>query len=135
MKNQRASSLGSLIMPMLELMSLVRSSRMTSGQTRCSTTWYVYPQTLISSWTFVALTFSVVVGLIKRGLAFGPKVLKILIPQVPDMEDEEAEGDEDEDEEGLEDIDEEGDEDGEDDEEDEGEDGEVNLKEKNLSTY
>lgn len=77
----------------------------------------------------MALTFSVVIGFKKKrgGLAFGPKVLNILIPQVPDMEDEEAEGDEDEDEEGLEDIDEEGDEDGEDDEEDE---GEVNLKKK-----
>ncbi|KAM7415592.1 hypothetical protein PAMA_017895 [Pampus argenteus] len=44
---------------------------------------------------------------------------------VPDMDDEEGEGEDDEeDEEGLEDIDEEGDEDGEDDEEDDGEDGE-----------
>uniref|UniRef100_A0AAQ4NWN8 SET nuclear proto-oncogene a n=1 Tax=Gasterosteus aculeatus aculeatus TaxID=481459 RepID=A0AAQ4NWN8_GASAC len=46
--------------------------------------------------------------------------------KVPDMDDEEGEGeDDDEDEEGLEDIDEEGDEDGEEDEEDDGEDGEV----------
>uniref|UniRef100_A0A8D3CLN1 Protein SET n=1 Tax=Scophthalmus maximus TaxID=52904 RepID=A0A8D3CLN1_SCOMX len=45
---------------------------------------------------------------------------------VPDMDDEEGEGeDEEEDEEGLEDIDEEGDEDGEDDEDEDGEDGEV----------
>ncbi|KAG8011742.1 Protein SET, partial [Nibea albiflora] len=44
---------------------------------------------------------------------------------VPDMDDEEGEGEDDEeDEEGLEDIDEEGDEDGEEDEEDDGEDGE-----------
>uniref|UniRef100_A0A3Q2PEZ7 SET nuclear proto-onco n=1 Tax=Fundulus heteroclitus TaxID=8078 RepID=A0A3Q2PEZ7_FUNHE len=45
---------------------------------------------------------------------------------VPDMDDEEGEGEDDEeDEEGLEDIDEEGDEDGEDDDDDEGEEGEV----------
>lgn len=41
MKSQKASSLGSLIMPTLELMSLGRSSRTTSGQILCSTTWYV----------------------------------------------------------------------------------------------
>uniref|UniRef100_A0AAQ5X3R4 SET nuclear proto-oncogene b n=1 Tax=Amphiprion ocellaris TaxID=80972 RepID=A0AAQ5X3R4_AMPOC len=54
---------------------------------------------------------------------------------VPDMDDEEGEGEDDEeDEEGLEDIDEEGDEDGEEDEEDDGEDGEVaGFKMENIS--
>lgn len=57
----------------------------------------------------------------------------VFFAQVPDMDDEEGEGEEDEDdEEGLEDIDEEGDEDGEEDDEDEGEDGEVLYTNTNL---
>lgn len=70
MKNQRASSPGSLIMLMLELMSLVRSSRMTSGQTPCSTTWYVYPQTLISSWKDLVCAVGLFLGcwLNKKGV-------------------------------------------------------------------
>lgn len=61
MKSQRASSLGSLIMPMLALMSSGRSSRMTSGQTLCSTTWYVYSQvnvTLLVAYKFPKLPLS-----------------------------------------------------------------------------
>lgn len=42
MKSLRASSPGSLIMLMLVPTSLVKSSRMTSGRTLCSTTWCVF---------------------------------------------------------------------------------------------
>lgn len=140
MKNQRASSLGSLIMLMPVLMSLERSSRTTSGQTLCSTTWYVY--NLI--WQAWAMTnpnmFNVVFGCQDFAYVqpFQELQLEPLNPnpqhgtercfdaQVPDMDDEEGEGEDDEeDEESLEAIDEEGDEDGEEDEEDDGEDGEV----------
>lgn len=48
MKSQRASSLGSLITLTPALMSSGRSSRTTSGQTPCSTTWYVYERVNIS---------------------------------------------------------------------------------------
>lgn len=61
MKSQRASSLGSLITPMLALMSSGRSSRMTFGQTLCSTTWYVYDQvnvTLLVAYKFPKLPLS-----------------------------------------------------------------------------
>lgn len=54
MKSQRASLLGSLITLMLVLMSLERLSRMTSGQTLCSTTWYVYNRT----WMACAMTLT-----------------------------------------------------------------------------
>lgn len=72
------------------------------------------------------------IALLRCILVLSSQSLYLSFPsQVPDMDDEEGEGEEDDDEEeeGLEDIDEEGDEDEgeEDEEEDDGEDGEVRI--------
>lgn len=58
MKNQRASSPGSLITLMQVLMSLERSSRMISGQILCSTTWYVWHSVVTSVYIFYCCQFS-----------------------------------------------------------------------------